>query len=75
MIPSGDVLPMALVCKPRVCGDDPGSNHALEVFRQVNPACAGMIPTMSLSNIIAISKPRVCGDDPGAGALVFWAVT
>ena len=30
----------------------------------VNPACAGMIPTISEITTGLESKPRVCGDDP-----------
>ena len=55
-------------CKPRVCGDDPFTAAHEAKDSCVNPACAGMILTITDLTETEISKPRVCGDDPARSA-------
>ena len=51
--------------KPRASGDDPRLSWAAGKSSSVNPARAGMIPTVIFDEFIIESKPRASGDDPG----------
>ena len=64
MIPRGAVRDAHSARKPRVCGDDPYDVRVPVTGADVNPACAGMILTISEFPISGLCKPRVCGDDP-----------
>ena len=50
--------------KPRASGDDPNQYTLTWPSYSVNPARAGMIPTVGDKNFPAECKPRASGDDP-----------
>ena len=53
--------------KPRASGDDPAVERTQDASSSVNPARAGMIPSLVRAEIVRQRKPRASGDDPVAG--------
>ena len=64
MIPHEYILFLSTTSKPRASGDDPDAVMRPEGEKKVNPARAGMIPTVAAKEALFSGKPRASGDDP-----------
>ena len=64
MIPAFSLERHMGLSKPRASGDDPKRIMTGTDEGDVNPARAGMIPTVTAVPAATASKPRASGDDP-----------
>ena len=64
MIRTSSLLRIIFWSKPRASGDDPTRVLMMSNSVSVNPARAGMIPSLSKRLPRSLRKPRASGDDP-----------